>query len=157
MKLNLKRLLAHLAIPLAVGGLSALLSVSGMRSFAALPQPGFAPPGWLFPVVWTLLYLLMGVASYLVAVSGGQPEAIRSAMHAYAAQLVLNFFWSIIFFDLQLFGTAFFWLILLWGAILLNIVRFWRLSRPAGVLLLPYLAWVSFAGVLTFAIWMLNR
>ena len=107
MKPEVKKLLIALAIPLGVGGLSALLS-GGMQDYLALEKPPLSPPGWVFPVVWTVLYLLMGYASYRVAVKGADAGKTRRALAVYAAQLVLNFLWSILFFGLELRLTAFF-------------------------------------------------
>ena len=156
MKIKWKPLLIALAIPLAVGGLAALLTMNSMETFGRLNQPPLAPPGWLFPVVWTILYLLMGLASYLVYTSGGSRTAIRQALTLYAAQLAVNFFWSILFFNYNQYLLAFLWLLLLWGLILATLISFYRLSPLAGYLLIPYLVWVTFAGYLNFAIYLLN-
>lgn len=152
-----KRLLLCLAIPLAVGALSALLTRSGMEKFEALDKPPLTPPGWLFPVVWTVLFLLMGFASYLAANSGGSRSAVRGAMALYGVQLGFNFMWTILFFNLGLYLFAFGWLAVLWLLILASAVRFYRLSRPAGYLMIPYLLWVAFAGYLNLGIYLLNR
>ncbi len=155
MKPNIKKLLLSLAIPLAVGGLSALVS-GGMSEFRELNQPPLSPPGWLFPVVWTVLYLLMGYASYRVWNSGAAPQKVRTALILYAAQLFLNLLWSPIFFGLQGFLAAFFVLIGLWVLILLTVRAFSVIDERAGDLLLPYLLWVSFAGYLNAGIALLN-
>ena len=145
-----------LALPLIIGGLSALLSGPGMELFASLEQPPLSPPGWLFPVVWTLLYLMMGLASCLVLESGGERKQISAALTLYGVQLAVNFFWSIFFFNMQLYLFSFFWLVLLWCLILATLISFYRLSKPAGLLLVPYLLWVTFAGYLNLAIALLN-
>ncbi|MBR4868827.1 MAG: tryptophan-rich sensory protein [Clostridia bacterium] len=155
MKINWKTLIICLAIPLGVGGLSALLTSKGMTSFEQVNQPPLSPPGWLFPVVWTLLYLFMGIASYLV-IESGYPARSKTAFTVYGVQLVFNFVWSIIFFTLQAYWVAFIWLIALWLLILLNIVLFYRLNKKAGYLLIPYLLWVTFAGYLNAAVAVLN-
>ncbi len=156
MKKNWKLLLLCLAVPLAVGGLSALLTRGSMDAYATMNQPPLAPPGWVFPVVWTILFVLMGVASYLVLISGNNRNAISEALRLYGLQLAVNFFWSILFFNLSLCWAAFVWLVLLWGLVLLTLLRFFRISRPAGWLLIPYLIWVTFAGYLNFTICLLN-
>lgn len=156
MKIKLKRLIVCLAVPLIIGGLSALLSGPGMELFASLEKPPLSPPGWLFPVVWTFLYLLMGLASYLVLESGGEQKQISAALTMYGVQLAVNFFWSIFFFNMQLYLFSFFWLVLLWCLILATLISFYRLSKPAGLLLVPYLLWVTFAGYLNLAIALLN-
>ena len=155
MKLNWKRLLINLAIPLAVGGLSALLS-GGMDTYKALNQPPLSPPGWLFPVVWTILYLLMGYSAYRVQVSGKDKEKIRTAMVFYALQLFVNFLWSPVFFGLQWRLTAFVILVILWVLIYITMRLFSEIDELAGDLLLPYILWVTFAGYLNLGIFLLN-
>ena len=155
MKSNTKKLLICLAIPLAVGGLSALLS-GGMSAYRGLNQPPLSPPGWVFPVVWSILYLLMGYASYRVLVSGKDEKHILSALIAYGIQLFLNFLWSPIFFGLRWYLAAFFLLIALWVAIFITMRKFLRLDETAGDLLLPYLLWVCFAGYLNLGVYLLN-
>ena len=127
-----------------------------MKQFEALNQPPLSPPGWLFPVVWTILYTLMGIASYLVLETPSSPDATKNAFKAYFLQLGFNFFWSIIFFTLGAYEIAFAWLIVLLALIIVTTVRFWRINRLAGILMLPYIAWVSFAGYLNLGIWLLN-
>lgn len=153
LKIQWKKLIACLTIPLAVGGLSALLTRGSMESFEALNKPPLSPPGWLFPVVWTLLFVLMGIASYLAAASGG-PN--RTALTVYGVQLLFNFVWPLLFFRLAQYLPAFIWLVILWVLILIAAVLFYRISRPAGYLMLPYLAWVAFAGYLNLSIFLLN-
>lgn len=153
MKIQWKKPVLCIAIPLAVGGLSALLTRDGMQAFQMLNKPALSPPGWLFPVVWTILYVLMGIASYLVLTSG-RPH--RSALTVYGIQLVFNFFWSIIFFNLEAYLFSFIWLVVLWLLILMTMLRFFRISRPAGYMLLPYLLWVTFAGYLNLYIYLFN-
>ena len=143
------------AIPLAVGGLAALLS-GGMESYKVLNQPPLSPPGWVFPVVWTALYLLMGEASYRVLVSGGERTQIRTALTAYGIQLFLNFLWPLIFFGQQLYLTAFVVLIALWIAIFVTMRLFSKRNETAGDLLIPYLLWVNFAGYLNLGVFLLN-
>ena len=156
MKKNRKLLLICIAIPLGVGALSAWLTRGSMLTFEMVQKPPLSPPGWLFPVVWTILYILMGIASWLVLTSDTSPERIRRAMIPYIIQLVFNFFWSILFFNLERYLLAFFWLAVLWVLVLKTTVRFYRLSPLAGLLMLPYLVWVTFAGYLNLGIWWLN-
>lgn len=156
LKIKWKKLLICLAVPLLVGGLSALISGGGMDAFERMDQPPLSPPGWLFPVVWTILYLLMGYAWYRVSESGAPRDQISRARSAYTIQLVLNFFWSIWFFNLKLYLFSFVWLVALWAAILVTLIRFWRIDKVAGYLLIPYLAWVTFAGYLNLGIAILN-
>ncbi len=155
MKPKLKKLILCLAIPLAVGGLATLVS-GGMSDYGNLVQPPLSPPGWVFPIVWTILYLLMGWASFRVLESGKSPEKIRNALILYGLQLFVNFLWPIVFFRFSMFLTAFFVLLVLWVLILLTIRAFSRLDETAGDLLLPYLLWVTFAGYLNFGVFLLN-
>ncbi len=155
MKLDIKKLLICLALPLAVGGLATLLS-GGMTDYRQLNQPPLSPPSWLFPIVWTILYLLMGYASYRVLVSGKNETAIRRALFLYGAQLFLNFLWPIVFFGLEWRLAAFFLLIGLWILIYLTMRHFSQLDELAGDLLIPYILWVTFAGYLNLGVYLLN-
>ena len=155
MKNQWKKLIACIAIPLLVGGAAALFTKDSMQGFEELNQPALSPPGWLFPIVWTLLYILMGLASYLV-ITLEETYRTQIAMTIYGIQLIFNFFWPIIFFNLEMYLTAFIWLVILW--ILVAILTFvcYRISKPAGYLLIPYLLWVTFAGYLNYSIYLLN-
>lgn len=156
MKSKRKSLIIAVLLPLFVGGLSYLLSGKGMRAFDAMNKPPLTPPSWLFPVVWTILYVLMGYASYLVMQANAPNEEKKSALSVYGVQLFFNFLWSIIFFNLQQYLLAFFWLLALWLLIYLTLHAFIKLNKTAGLLLLPYLAWVAFAGYLNLGIFLLN-
>ena len=155
MKINWKRLLINLGIPLAAGGLSALIS-GGMGQYKVLNQPPLSPPGWIFPIVWTILYLLMGYAAYRVQVSGKSQESINKANRLYAAQLLLNFLWTPIFFGLEWYLVAFFLLVALWALIYLTMQAFSKIDETAGDLLIPYILWVTFAGYLNLGVYLLN-
>lgn len=154
MKFQWKKLVVCLLLPLAVGGLAAFFTRNSMDLFAMVKKPPLSPPGWLFPVVWTILYLLMGFASYLVLVA---EKPGRTAWKFYLAQLAFNFVWPILFFHLQMYLLSFVWLLLLWILILVTILWFTRSSRLAGYLLIPYLLWVTFAGYLNLGIYILNQ
>ena len=156
MKINLKRLLICVAIPLAVGGLSALISGGGMEAFEQMNKPPLSPPGWLFPLVWSILYVLMGIASYLILESDASHKDIINALTFYGVQLFFNFMWSILFFNFSFYTIAFIWLLVLWILILITTVLFYKISKPAAFLLIPYLLWVTFAGYLNFGIALLN-
>lgn len=153
MKLDLKRLLFCIFLPLAAGALSGYLAKNSAELFSTLNKPPLTPPGWLFPIVWSLLYLMMGIASYLVLTSG-QPN--QQALLWYTAQLILNFLWPILFFYFELYFLSFVWLVLLWWTILKTIELFYEISKPAALLLVPYFLWVTFAGYLNLAITLLN-
>lgn len=156
-KFNLIKLIIAIAIPLSVGSFSSFLTSDTMQQYQKLEQPSFAPPGWIFPVVWTILFILMGIASYRVYNKGLQNPDVKSALVFYVAQLSVNFFWTIFFFGFGWRGFAFLWLILLWILIIITTVKFYKIDKVAGYLLIPYLLWVSFAGLLNYSIWQLNR
>ncbi len=156
MKQRLRELLICIAIPLAAGGISAWLTRGSMDAFAGLNKPPLSPPGWLFPVAWTLLFVLMGIASYLVLTSTKAQALISDALWLYGLQLAVNFFWSILFFSLSLYFFSFLWLVLLWLLIGATTRRFYRISQTAGYLMLPYWLWVTFAGYLNLGIYLLN-
>ena len=151
---KLKPLLISLAISLGVGGLSALLTQGSMEQYGNLKQPPLSPPGWVFPVVWTVLFVLMGIAAYLVWMRDS--TGMNGALALYGAQLFFNFFWTLIFFNLQNYALAFFWLLALWLLILLCTLRFFNEVPAAGWLMVPYLVWVAFAGYLNAGVWVLN-
>lgn len=156
MQTNKKTLLTAIAIPLLTGALAALLTRESMTAFMQQNKPPLSPPGILFPIVWTILYTLMGISSYLVFSSDTTKEDINDALSVYALQLFVNFCWSIIFFRLEWYLFAFCWLLLLWALILYTILLFYRISKPAAYLLIPYLLWVTFAGYLNLGIYLLN-
>ena len=155
--MNKIKLIKAIALPLLVGALSSVLTGGGMLSFDMLSKPPLSPPGWLFPVVWTILYVLMGIASYLVAESDADEARKERALSIYYYQLVVNFLWPVFFFSFEWYLFAFLWLVLLWVLIILMIKSFYDISKPAAYLCIPYLIWVTFAGYLNFGIWWLNR
>ena len=150
-KIQWKPLLISVGISLGVGIVSALFTPNIAGEYAAIPNPPLAPPGWLFPVVWTILYVLMGIAAYLIYLEPASEEK-RSAMLYYGAQLIVNFFWPVIFFRLDVYVTAFFWLLLLWYLVFVTWQKFSELNKTAGYLLIPYLVWLTFAAYLNFYI-----
>jgi len=151
------RLIISLLIPQAVGILSGFATARGVREwYPALQKPGFTPPSWVFAPVWTVLYLMMGVALYLVWRQGTDRPEIRIALAAFAVQLILNGLWSLIFFGARAPGPAFVEIVALWLAIGVTVVLFYGVSRPAAALMVPYWAWVGFAAALNLGIWRLN-
>ena len=156
MKINKKALTVSIIIPLAVGALAGFLTKDSMQQFAQLAQPPLAPPGWLFPIVWTILFVLMGIASYLVYQQGTENPDVMIALRLYAIQLVFNFFWSIIFFNFGWYFFAFIWLLTLWLLIILTIRQFAKVDKRAAYLMIPYLIWVTFAAYLNLGIYWLN-
>ena len=151
-----KQLAVCVAAPLLVGALAGLLSRGGMENYKSMYKPLLAPPGWIFPLVWTILYILMGVASYLVYTSTASPERIRRAMTAYVLQLAANFVWPLIFFVLGAYLVAFLWLILLFALALVCALRFGYIDARAGKLMTPYLLWLFFATYLNLGVYLLN-
>ncbi len=143
-------------IPLAAGVLSAFFSGGGMQAFAMLNKPAWAPPAWVFPVVWTVLYVMMGIASYLICTAVAPQREVVKALAIYGLQLAVNFLWSIFFFGFGWLLFSFIWIILLWVLVLLTALHFYKISVPAAWLLVPYLVWVAIAGCLCFQIWLLN-
>ncbi len=151
-----KKLITSLALPLTVGGLSGLITKDYTIIFELLAKPPLAPPGRLFPIVWTVLYILMGLASYWVWISDARPETKKLGAVYYTLTLVFNFVWPIIFFVFDRYLAAFIWLCLLWLTVLLTAVQFRRADGKAGSAMLPYLLWVTFAGYLNLGIYLLN-
>ena len=152
-KIDLSYLLWTL-LPLAVGGLSSLISMNGMRENALLPQPALQPPPWVFITAWTILYLLMGFGAGLVW--NAYPWGKKDALIPFYAQLVLNFLWSPLFFALELRLAAFFVLLGMLGLAIWMTVAFYRVRKWAGIIQIPYLIWLCFAGYLNFAAYLIN-
>lgn len=141
---------------LAVGTVSGLLSRQGMVVYnETVIKPLLTPPGFLFPIVWSILYVLMGISGARIWLSEKSPERSKG-LKLFAAQLVVNFFWSLIFFNLQLFDLGFLWLLLLWGLVAWMILTFRKVDPLASNLQLPYLLWLTFAAYLSGAVWVLN-
>ena len=138
-----------------VGGLFTASSVDTW--YATLIKPSFNPPNWLFSPVWITLYCMMGIALFLVYKKGLDTEGVKVALVLFVAQLIGNALWSVLFFGLKLPLAAFLEIVVLWALILSTMISFLKISRLAGLLLLPYLLWVSFASVLNFFLWLLNR
>ena len=155
---NLLKLLATLAVVLTAGGIAALATTRGTPTwYQTLKKPSFDPPEWLFGPAWMLLYLLMAIAAWLVWKQGCSAAGVKLALAVFLVQLVLNSLWSVFFFGLRSPLAGLVDIVVLWLAILATVVLFFRVSVPAGVLLLPYIAWVSFAALLNAAILRLNR
>ena len=141
----------------AVGILAAIRTREGMARFGGTAlQPYFAPPAALFPIVWSLLYALMGIGAARVWLAAPRGER-QTGINLFFAQLIFQFFWCLLFFNAGAYGLSFYWLAVLWVLILLMILAFGRSDRAAALLQIPYLLWVTFAGVLNFAVWNLNR
>ena len=140
----------------AVGALSGWLTRDGMKAYTeTIAQPPLSPPSWIFPIVWTILYALMGIGAARVSLAPKSKE--RSlGLNLFVIQLIVNFFWSPIFFNAQAFGTALLWLILLWLLVLAMILVFRKVDKSAGNIQIPYLLWLTFAAYLNYGVWQLN-
>lgn len=155
MKVKWKELIISVLISLGIGALAGALTSNSMELYSKLEKPALSPPSWIFPVVWTTLFILMGISAYLIYVSDA--EGKDDAIKVYALSLLLNFSWSIVFFRLDAYLLAFLVLIALWVTILIMIKRFYKINPVAAYLQIPYLIWVTFAGYLNLAIYLLNR
>ena len=157
MKRNWKPYLFWILLSEAVGALSGWLTREGTDVYAqTIVQPPLSPPGWVFPLVWAILYALMGIGAARIYLT--PPSKARSlGLNLFVAQLVVNFFWSPIFFNLQAFGFAFLWLLLLWTLVLWMILTFRKVDPLAAKMQIPYFLWLSFAAYLNLGVWYLNR
>ena len=141
----------------AIGGLAGWLTREGSQAFSqAVDQPPLSPPALLFPIVWSILYALMGISAARIYRSAHSPERSKG-LNLYIVQLVVNFFWSLIFFNARAYGFAFLWLLLLWALVLAMILQFRRVDPAASNLQIPYLIWLTFAAYLNLGVWYLNR
>ena len=154
MILKLKTLITSLAISLGVGGLSSIITRGSFEIYKDLNRPPLSPPSWIFPVVWTILYILMGISSYIVYESDS--ELKNKALTVYIIQLAVNFIWPILFFNLEMFLLSFVWLLILLALIIYMILLFYKISPIAAYLQIPYLLWIVFAGYLNLMIFILN-
>ncbi|HEY4521900.1 MAG TPA: TspO/MBR family protein [Candidatus Paceibacterota bacterium] len=158
---NILKLVISIGVSLGAGAIGSFFTAPAVQSnwYLELIKPAFNPPSWVFGPVWTTLYILMGISLFLIwkiNPSEARPGERRRAVILFFIQLVLNVFWSIIFFGLHSLGGAFIEIVFLWLAILATIIAFAKISKSAAWLLAPYILWVSFAVYLNFAIWLLN-
>lgn len=150
-------LVVAVLVPLAVGGVGGAVTAPAIPTwYRALRKPAWNPPAWLFGPVWTVLYVLMGIAAWLVWRRGWTTPGVPAALLLFTVQLGLNLAWSIVFFGRRQLGWAVIEICCLWVALAVTLVQFAGLSLAAAVVLVPYLVWVSFATALTLAIWRLN-
>ncbi len=156
MKLDIKKLFKNLAIPLLIGFIAGFLTRQGTENFTLnVEKPSFSPPAILFPIVWTILYILMGISAYIIEKSPQSTERNR-ALVLYYLQLFFNFLWSFIFFNFNNYLVAFIWIIILLILIIATTIEFYKIKPVAGYLMIPYILWVTFATVLNFSIYLLN-
>ncbi len=154
---KLKPYIVEILLALVVGGVSALLTRGNMDIYDTYKKPFLAPPGWLFPVAWGILYILMGIsAARIKIVRERNPGAAAAGLKVYYLSLFVNFFWSIIFFNLRLILPAFLWLVLLLVLVILTIIKYKKVSSVAAYLQIPYVLWLIFAGYLNLSIYLLN-
>lgn len=153
---NIKNLVLSIVLPVAVGLLARAFTRNSSGIYSALLKPVLAPPAWVFGVVWPVLYVLMGIAAFLVMQAVTFDTQKSRAMWLYYIQLIVNFFWPLIFFNLQMYGFAFLWLLILLLLVIMTALAFYNVRRIAGWLLVAYIAWLSFAGYLNYMVWMLN-
>ena len=158
--MNLKKwkpYIISIALALGVGTISGLLSMNGMEMYSAFTtKPTLTPPGWLFSVVWTVLYVLMAISAVMIWQAPAGADRDRG-LNLYIAQLIVNFFWSLIFFNARAYGFAVIWLLLLWWLVFLMLLQFKKIDSRAAFLQIPYLLWLTFAAYLNVGVWYLNR
>lgn len=152
---NFKQLAISLFISLGVGLLAGILTADSFTVYEGLIKPPLSPPAWLFPVVWTVLYILMGISAYMIYQSDNDFKYV--ALTIYGVQLIFNFFWSIIYFNIGNVLFAFVWLVMLWVLIVAMIISFAQINKTSALLQIPYLIWVTFAGYLNLALYVLNN
>ena len=155
-KMSIGTLIISLFIPMLIGGISASLSAQGMAMYGSMNKPPLSPPAWVFSVAWTILYLMMGLASYFIIVSEADGRSKAMALIFYGVQLLMNFMWSIVFFNLGAYLLAFIWLIIMWGMVIVCAFRFYSINRIATFLFIPYILWLTFAAYLNFGAYILS-
>ena len=152
------KLFCSITVCLSTGILGSFATRNSITNwYAHLSRPSFTPPDWTFGVVWPVLYVMMGISAFLIWNMDINRRQVRVALGVFALQLILNGLWTPIFFGLHLIGVALVEIVMMWTAILLTILTFWKVSKPAALLLLPYILWVSFAVVLNASLFLLNR
>lgn len=149
-------LIMALLVPLLIGGISAALSSRGMELYANMEKPPLSPPAWVFSVAWTILYLLMGLASYYILISETDNRSKAMSLIIYGLQLIMNFMWSIVFFNMEAYLAAFVWLIIMWIIVIICAFRFFAINRVAAYLMIPYILWLTFAAYLNMGAYILN-
>jgi benzodiazapine receptor len=156
--IKVSRLILSVFVCLLTGFLGSFATRDSVTTwYPQLSRPSFTPPDWTFGVVWPTLYVMMGISVFLIWNAGIDKRRVKVALACFAVQLFLNGLWTFIFFGWHLIGWALVEIIFLWAAILMTIITFWKISKPAAVLLLPYILWVSFAIVLNAGLFLLNK
>ena len=155
-KKNIWTLITAMLIPVAVGVFSAFLTGSDMNIYENMNHPFLAPPGWVFPIAWTVLYIVMGIASYLVYTSDADSETRRRALTFYAIQLAMNFFWSTLFFTYSRLMIAFIWIVVMWILTMICMIKFLKINTAAGLMMGVLLLWTTFAAYLNLASYIMS-
>lgn len=156
-KIDWKLLIKNLIVPLSVGIISGFATREANKEFnSTAVQPAFTPPGWVFPVVWTLLYILMGISSYLIETTPYNTGKKNQSLITYYISLFFNFCWSFLFFMFNLYLTAFVWLVILFILVVTYTLKYFKINKIAGYLNIPYAIWLIFAGILNFSVYLLN-
>ena len=151
------KLVISILIPLIAGFIGSIATFDGITNFFnVLNKPAWTPPSWAFAPIWTTLFILMGIALFLVWRKGFERRDVKIAMAVFGIQIILNILWSVIFFGLRSITGGLIEIIILWVAILVNIIVFYRISKVAGLLLVPYIIWVTIASYLTYTVFLLN-
>jgi len=152
------KLICSVGVCILIGFLGSFATMDSVTTwYADLSRPSITPPDWTFGVVWPILYVMMGISAFLIWNMGFSKREVKVALGIFGLQLILNGLWTPIFFGLHLIGLALIEIIMMWIAILLTIISFWKVSKPAALLLLPYILWVSFAVILNASLFLLNR
>lgn len=155
-KIRVGTLIISLLLPLMTGMISAALTTKGMALYGNMKKPPLSPPAWVFPVAWTILYLMMGVSLYFLLVSEADNCEKNRTLLLFGIQLIMNFCWSIIFFNGNMFLLAFIWLLIMWGIVIFCAIGAYRINRIAAYLLVPYILWLTFAGYLNLGAYILK-
>lgn len=150
-----KPFIVSIIIAIGVGALGGIITSKGMPAYDQLIKPGLTPPPSAFPIAWSILYILMGISAAMIWQSTSAKR--DSALSIYAIQLAFNAIWSFLFFGFQAYLFSFIWLVLLWLMVLIMIIKFYQIRPIAGLIQIPYLLWLTFAGYLNFMIWHLNK
>lgn len=151
---KIKTYVYSILIALLVGGLSGLLAKNSMEIYSALQKPALSPPSIIFPIVWTILYILMGISAAMIYNTNDKDK--NTALKTYAVQLIINFFWTLFFFNMQWYLFSFIWLLLLLVVVLIMVVQFYRIKPLAAWLQIPYVLWLMFAAYLNYMVYVLN-
>ncbi len=152
--IKLKSLILNILLSVGTGLLSSFVTGNFSALYQDVDRPALAPPAWLFPVVWSILYVLMGISAYIIGESNSDMKS--SALRVYYLQLAVNFLWSPLFFVFRLYWFSFFWLLLLWALVLVTIIRFSKINKLAAYSQIPYLIWLTFAAYLNLSVAILN-